>query len=313
VATSSNGVCSSPNPLETQVIELKILVTGASGLLGYRISKLALERNHEVYSVYKENPTNSGTQIKLDITNNSEVSKVINKIKPEAIIHTAAYTDVEGCEKNRNHAWKLNAEATRHLAIASKQINSHLTYVSTDYVFDGTKGLYKEEDGTHPINYYGYAKLKGEEFVGEHAIKWCIARPSVIYGWNNYKQNFATWMINDLNRKKEVKIVRDQYVSPTLNTNLAEMLLEIAQRKIVGILHTSGGTRVSRYEYALKLAEVFNLNSDLIKPANISKMPWKAKRPRDSSLNVGKASLLLDCKPQKLDHAFELMKKEKGE
>ena len=93
-------------------------------------------------------------------------------------------------------------------------------------------------------------------------------------------------------RKKEVKVLKDQYVSPTLNTNLAEMLLEITQRKILGILHTAGGTRVSRYEYALKLTEVFNLNTDLIKPAKMGEMPWKAKRPKDSSLNVNKATAL---------------------
>ena len=220
------------------------------------MAQLALERGHEVYSLYQEHPTNFGTPIKLDLTNQSEISKVITKIKPEAIIHIAAYTDVDGCETNRDLAWKINAEATKHIATASTRINSHLTYVSTDYVFDGEKRLYAEEDKTNPISYYGYTKLKGEEFIKEYATKWCIARPSVLYGWLDHKQNFATWLINSLNQKKEVKILKDQYVSPTLNTNLAEMLLEISQRKILGILHTAGATRVNRHEYALKLAKV---------------------------------------------------------
>jgi dTDP-4-dehydrorhamnose reductase len=110
-----------------------------------------------------------------------------------------------------------------------------------------------------------------------------------------------------------VKVLKDQYVSPTLNTNLAQMLLEITERKITGILHTSGGTRVSRYEYALSLAGVFNLNEDLIKPATMDEMSWKAKRPKDSSLNISKASTVLDSKPLKLNHALEIMKKEKIE
>jgi len=288
-------------------------VTGASGLLGQKVTQLALEKGHEVYSTYKEHPTNSGNPIKLDLTNQDQVSKTISQLKPQAVIHTAAYTDVDGCEINQDLAWKVNAEATKHIAEASAKANSHVIYVSTDYVFDGEIGLYSEEDQPKPISHYGYTKLKGEEFVKEHAQEWCITRASVIYGWGQqYKLNFATWLINNLKQGKEVKVLVDQYVSPTLNTNLAEMLLEIAQRGILGILHTAGDTRINRYEYALKLAEVFNLSADLIKPAKMDEMSWKAKRPRDSSLNVSKASTLLNSKPLKLNHALELMKKEKS-
>jgi dTDP-4-dehydrorhamnose reductase len=291
---------------------LKLLITGASGLLGQKVAQRALEKGHSVYSLYKEHPVNLGRSIKIDLTNQAEISKIIARLKPEAIIHLAAYTDVDGCETNQDLAWKINAEATRHVAIASAGVNSHLTYVSTDYVFDGERGFYTEEDKTNPISYYGYTKLKGEEFVKEHATKWCIARPSVIYGWLDYKQNFATWLINNLNQKKEVKVLKDQYVSPTLNTNLSEMLLEITERKINGVLHTAGSSRVSRYEYALRLAEVFNLNKDWIKPAKMDEMSWKAKRPRDSSLNVTKASTFLGSKPLKIIQALKMMKKEKS-
>lgn len=287
------------------------MVTGASGLLGHKIAQLALEKGHEVYSIYKEHPINFGTPVKLDLANQNEISKVITKLQPEAIIHTAAYTDVDSCETNQNLAWKINAEATKHIATASATINSHLTYVSTDYVFDGERGLYKEEDKTNPISYYGYTKLKGEEFTKEHATKWCIARPSVLYGWLDHKQNFATWLINNLNQKKEVKVLKDQYVSPTLNTNLAQMLLEIMERKILGPLHTAGATRVSRYEYARRIAEVFSLNTDLITAARMDEMSWKAKRPGDSSLNVNKAAALLSRKPLTLSQALDVMKREK--
>jgi len=290
---------------------LKILVTGASGLLGHKVAELALEKHHEVYSIYKEHPTFLGKPIKLDLTDQSQVSETIAKHKPEAIVHTAAYTDVDGCEINQDLAWKTNAEATKNVAIASASINSHIIYVSTDYIFDGEKGLYSEEDKLNPISYYGYTKLKGEEFIKEHAKKWCITRASVIYGWSQtQKPNFATWLIKNLNQGKTVNVLTDQYVSPTLNTNLAEMLLEITERKIAGTLHTAGATRVSRHEFALKLAEVFNLNMDLIKPATMNEMPWRAKRPKDSSLNVSKARALLNAKPLKLNQALEMMKKE---
>jgi dTDP-4-dehydrorhamnose reductase len=290
---------------------LKLLVTGASGLLGHKVSELALEKGHQVYSTYKEHPTSSGKPLKLDLTDQSQLSEIITRLKPQAIVHTAAYTDVDGCEINQDLAWKVNAEATKHIAIASAKVNSHLTYVSTDYVFGGEKELYSEEDQPNPISYYGYTKLKGEELVKEYAKNWCITRASVIYGWSQtQKLNFATWLINNLNQGKEVKVLIDQYVSPTLNTNLAKMLLEIAERKITGILHTAGATKVSRHEFALRLAKVFNLNADLIKPAKTGELSWRAKRPKDSSLNVSKALTILHQKPLKLDQALETMNKE---
>ncbi|MCP8322087.1 MAG: dTDP-4-dehydrorhamnose reductase [archaeon] len=285
---------------------MRILVTGASGLLGHKVAQLALGKGHEICTIYKEHEINLGFPIRLDLTDREKVLQIIPQYKLDAIIHTAAYTNVDDCEVNRDLAWKVNVEAVKYIAIASASINSHLTYVSTDYVFDGEKGFYVEDDDPNPINYYGYTKLKGEEFVRQHAKEWCIARPSVVYGWGQaHKQNFATWLLSNLNQKKEVRVLTDQYVSPTLNTNLAEMLVEIAERKIIGILHTAGGTRINRYEFALRLAEIFNLNKDLIKPAKMDEMLWKAQRPQDSSLNVSKALALLNQKPQELSQALQ--------
>lgn len=290
---------------------MRLLITGASGLLGQKTVHLALQKNHEVYSMYKENPTNLGKAIKLDLTNVGKILKVITRLRPEAIIHTAAYTNVDGCEINKDIAWNVNAEATKQIAIASTNINAHLAYVSTDYVFDGEKGLYSEEDKPSPIDHYGYTKLEGEEFTKEHSQEWCITRTSVIYGLGQtQKLNFATWIINNLNKGKEVRIVTDQFVSPTLNTNLAEMLLEIVERRITGIFHTAGATRTSRHEFARKLAQIFDLDSNLIKPIKMNDLLWKAKRPKDSSLNVSKASALLNARPLKLNEALTRMKKE---
>ncbi|MEM2999377.1 MAG: dTDP-4-dehydrorhamnose reductase [Candidatus Bathyarchaeia archaeon] len=297
--------------MEVEVVMLKLLVTGASGLLGHQIVEKALDKGHEVYAAYKANPSNLGKPIKIDLTEQAVVFEVISKIRPQAIVHAAAYTDVDGCEINRELALKVNAEATRHIATASAELNAQVIYVSTDYVFSGEKGLYMEEDQTNPINYYGYTKLKGEDYVKKYAKSWCIARPSVIYGWSKTgKLNFATWIINSLSNKNEIKVIVDQYVSPTFNTNLAEMLLEIAEKRINGILHTAGASRVSRYDFAVKCAEIFNLDASLIKPAKIDEMSWKAKRPRDSSLDVSRAETILNAKPLKLDYAVEIMKKQ---
>jgi dTDP-4-dehydrorhamnose reductase len=299
--------------LEDKVKTLKLLVTGASGLLGHKVVQTALNRNNEVYSVYNEHPANKGNLIKLDLTNRSRASSIISKVNPQAIIHTAAYTDVDGCETNKDSAWKANVEATKNLVMSLGQ-NAHITFVSTDYVFDGNKGLYVEEDPVNPINYYGYTKLKGEELIRQHASEWCIARPSVIYGWGpQARLNFATWLISNLKEGREVNVLTDQYVSPTLNTNVAEMLLEIAQKRLTGVLHTAGATRVDRYQYALSLAEICNLRKDLIKPTKMNEMQWKAKRPRDSSLDVSKASDLLNQRPLELHKALDVMRKENPE
>jgi len=291
---------------------VKLLVTGASGLLGSMVATLALKRGHIVFSVYKEHKPDADLAIKLDLTNFSNVAEVMHKLKPDAIIHTAAYTDVDGCEENRDLAWRVNAEACKHIAISSTDIDAHLIYVSTDYVFDGEKGLYREEDTPNPINYYGYTKLMGEMFVSQYAKSWCIARTSVIYGWGGTKLNFATWLIENLKQERQVKVLIDQYVSPTLNTNLAQMLIEIAERRLQGILHTSGASRASRYEFAKKLADTFNLSPNLIAPAKMIELQWKARRPKDSSLDTTKcSSILKEAKPLKLEDALKAMSLER--
>lgn len=286
---------------------MKILVTGSTGLLGHQVVKLALDAGHEVFAAYRGKLPDRGEPIKLDLTELGSIAQTITKLKPDAIIHTAAYTDVDGCEVNRELALRVNAEATEQVALAADEIGVHLTYVSTDYVFDGEKGLYKEGDGPNPINYYGYTKLEGEKRVQESSKEWCIARTSVIYGWGETKKNFATWLIDSLSKGMQVRALTDQYVSPTLNANLAKMLLEIAVRRLTGILHTAGASRVNRYEFAVELAKIFGYNPELIRQAKMSDMDWKARRPKDSSLDVSKSKTLLNSKPLEVREALKLM------
>lgn len=288
---------------------MKIFVTGGSGLLGGEVARLAFEQGYDVYSIYKEHPAAIGTAIKLDLTDKGVVD-LIHKLKPEVVVHTAAYTDVDGCEANKELARSVNAEATKLLAVASADVGAHFIYVSTDYVFDGERGLYREDDTPNPINYYGYTKLIGEEYVKQCAKSWCIARTSVIYGWGSSKLNFATWLIQNLKQGRQVKVLIDQYVSPTLNTNLAHMLIEIFKRRLQGIIHTAGASRVSRYEFAKKLAEIFDLNPNLIAPAKMSELQWKARRPKDSSLDTSKCLCIIgEAKPMTLEDALKAMRR----
>ena len=287
---------------------MKIFVTGSTGLLGHRVVELALKFGHQVFASYIGQPPSSGDPVELDLLDLRFIKPAITKLSPDAIIHTAAYTDVDGCETSRDAAKKLNADATKQIALAADEIDAHLTYISTDYVFDGEKGRYKEADEPRPISYYGYTKLEGERHVQASSKEWCIARTSAIYGWGGEKKNFATWLLDNLSTGKQVKVVTDQYVSPTLNTNLAEMVLEISERRLTGVLHTAGASRVSRYDFAVEFAKVFDQNPNLIKRAKMEEMAWPAKRPKDSSLDVSKCAKLLKAKPLEISKALRVMK-----
>jgi len=291
---------------------MKILISGGSGLLGSKISEKALEEGYDVYSGYNTNEAKFGVPIKLDVCQKSSSSRILSEVGPEVVIHSAALTNVDKCEEDTALAWKVNVEGTKNIAELSRMHKCFLIYVSTDYVFSGEKGLYKEGDDPNPVNYYGATKLEGEKIVKAIAEEWCIARSSVIYGSTPAagKTNFALWVLENLNKQKHINIITDQYVSPTLNTNLAEMILEVAKRRLSGIYHLAGATSLNRYDFTERIAETFHLDKNLIKPAKSEDMKWKAKRPRDTSLNVEKALKKLRNKPLEITEALKQLKME---
>jgi dTDP-4-dehydrorhamnose reductase len=297
--------------METKGYELKLLITGASGLLGSRLCELAIRKNHEVYSAYSQHKPLIGKPIQLDVSNKNDVETTFNLIKPEAVVHSAALTDVDKCELKKEMAWKINVEGTKNIAESSGKNQIFLVYVSTDYVFDGEKGMYEETDEPAPINYYGLTKLKGEEAV-QALDNYSIARGSVIYGSTPAigKTNFALWLLEKLKREETVNIAIDQWNSPTLNANMAAMILETLERRLNGIFHLAGATRLSRYEFAKHLAQTFNLDRDYIKPVQSNHFKWVANRPKDSSLNVNMAKRTLAIKPLEIQEALQIMKKE---
>ena len=285
---------------------MKIFITGGSGLLGSKIAEIALETyGHEVHAGYCRNKPEFGEPVKFDLTKDRDL-EVICKIRPEVIIHTAALTNVDECETNKELAYKINTEGTKRVAEVADELKAFLVYVSTDYVFSGNKGMYKEEDEPNPVDYYGYTKLMGENYCD------CIARPCVIYGAKPASGtiNFALWLIDKLRNKEEVKIVTDQYITPTLNTNLAKMLLEVAEKELKGVFHLAGATRVSRYDFALQIADKFELDKKLIAQSRIADMRWIAPRPKDSSLDTSKVLRYLKEKPYELDKALDVLKEE---
>jgi len=288
---------------------LKLLITGASGLYGSKLAKLALAKGIEVYSSDIQSLSIHGNFVKLDISVKQQVEEAFTTIKPDVVVHAATLTDVDKCETNKELAWKVNVEGTRNIVEAAGNVGSFLIYVSSDYVFSGEKGNYKETDKPDPINYYGLTKLKAEEIV-QTQPEYFIARPSVMYGSTPAagKVNFALWLIETLRKGERIKIITDQWNTPTLNTNLAEMALEVAERRLTGIYHLCGATRVSRFEFATQIAEAFGLDTGLIDKVSSSQFTWPAKRPADSSLDTSKAQNTLSCKPLTMDKALEQLK-----
>ena len=290
---------------------MKLLITGASGLYGSRLAQKALGRGIEVYSTDIQNLSVYGNFAKLDITNRVHVEETFKSIKPTVVVHAATLTDVDKCETNKSLAWKINVEGTKNVVKAAKTVASFVVYISTDYVFGGEEGNYKENDTPNPINYYGLTKLKAEEIV-QNQNEYFIARPSVIYGSTPAagKVNFALWLIDTLKKGERAKIVTDQWNTPTLNTNLAEMTLEAIERKLTGIYHLCGASRVSRFEFAEKIADALGLHKGLLDRVTASQFNWPAKRPVDSSLNTSKAQITLKNKPLVIAKALEQLKLE---
>jgi len=265
----------------------KILVTGASGLLGSKLVK-ALSDGYEVIPTHNTHPSHPDS-IRMDIVDGNEVARVLSAVKPEFVVHAAAETNVDKCETDRKLAWSVNAEGTRNIAEACGKIGAKLVYVSTDYVFDGKKGLYSENDEANPVNYYGVTKLEGERFVRELCEDFIIVRTSVLYGWHPNRANFVTWVVDSLRNGKAISVAEDHHNSPTLADSLAEMIVEIVGVDATGVYHLAGSERISRCDFAMKIADVFGFDRSLVTPVKMENLKvWVAKRPRDSSLSVDK-------------------------
>jgi len=275
--------------------------------MGSKTAQIALARGHEVFSGYAHSEPMFGQAVSFNLEDNKGIYDLMERIKPEVIIHSAALTDVDLCEREKDLAYRTNVEGTKTLAQAAEKAGSFLIYISTDYIFDGSRGMYREDDRADPVNYYGYTKLQGEQFC-----RGCIARTCVTYGSRpaSGKVNFALWLINSLKSGQNIRVVRDQFITPTLNTNLARMVLEIADKRLYGVYHLAGATRISRYDFALELARKFDLDHSLILPSRMKDLKWTARRPMDSSLDTSKAKRDLKESPDGLEDSLKILKAE---
>ena len=287
------------------MVKLKFLVTGSAGLIGRQVVK-DLSETHEVFSCYNKSKPEHGNIIKMDLLNHEMISNVMSEKKPDVVIHLGAMTAVDLCDAQQDNALKINSQATEILAKECSKINSFMVYVSTDYVFNGNSGLYKENDATNPLGFYGKSKLLGEKSIQNFSSNWCIARTSTPFGLHPTKKSFPIWVIENLQKQKQIDVLTDQFTSPTYVPSLSRMLIEISERHLTGIIHVAGASKISRYEMASLVSDKLGLDGKLLREISINDIKWEAQRPKDSSLNVSKAISILNQKPQKIDHDVNL-------
>ena len=293
---------------------VNIIITGVNGLLGQKL----LEQATSKYSVLgiDVHPEPFNKKIKfsyeqLDITDRRLLTEAILNFYPHYIINTAAITDVDGCEKNKEQCWKINVQAVKNIVYAARKIGSRIVQLSTDYVFDGNNGPYIERDPPSPLGYYGKSKLASENVLRASDLDYAIVRTMVLYGAaKNVRPNFVSWLISELKDKKKLKIVTDQISSPTLADDLATAILKIITLEKWDIFHVAGSELIDRYNFALKIAEVFGLDNELISPITTTQLNQTAPRPLRSGFNIVKASTELGIKLSNIEDGLKVFKQQ---
>ncbi|MEM2025028.1 MAG: SDR family oxidoreductase [Desulfurococcaceae archaeon] len=285
-----------------------VLITGVSSSPGFKTAVAISSRGKNVLGVYNRNPITLENAAILRADLAKDAGKIVNEFKPSTVIHTAALGNVDLCEEDRAFCHRVNVEATRILMREAYKIGAKQIYLSTDYVFDGGKGLYKEEELPNPANYYGLTKLLGEEVT--LALGGLVVRTSAIYGVGPGRANFGKIIVDKLFLGEKIKAFVDQWLSPTLNTILGEALAKLAiDFNVEGIVHVAG-PRLSRYELVSAIARTFGFRDDLIEQASVRDVAFRAPRPRDSSLNNEKASELLKINLNDLNYALNAFRNE---
>lgn len=294
-----------------------ILIIGANGFLGSTI--LQLRKTKEIsdlnYQFLAGDINNSNIPIDvtfyhINITDHQDILKKIEFLSPNVIILTAAMTNVDQNELDKDRATAINTGGPKNILEACKKTGSKLVFMSTDFVFDGIskEGNYNENDTPNPLSYYAKTKYEAEQAIIKSDIEYTICRTAVLYGWNKEKQNFITWIISKLQQNEPIKIVTDQFNSPTFVRNLAEIIMKLIEKDARGIYHTAGDCTLNRYEMALKCAEVFNLKKELI--SSIDSFEQIAIRPKNAGLDMSKLKRFLgsDFKIYDLNDGLNHMK-----
>ena len=294
---------------------MRLLITGSNGLLGQKLVGL-LHDNPKVDLLATSRGENKLAALfpkvnfrNMDVTKAEEVNRVFAHFKPTHVINTAAQTNVDICETEREVAYEMNATSVKNLVAACEQYITHLTHVSTDFIFDGEAGPYDEEAKPNPVNYYGETKLAAEEIVMQAKSPWAIARTVLVYGIaHEYgRSNIVLWVKNSLEAGKSIQVVNDQFRTPTLAEDLAMGCWLIAEKSQTGIFNISGEELLNPYQMALQVADYFKLDASLIQQTDGSKFVQPARRPPKTGFLIDKAKGLLHYQPHSFREGIALV------
>lgn len=293
---------------------MKVLITGANGLLGQKlISLYDSDPSIDVIATGRgENRNLPGdyTYLPMDITSPAEVEKVVADHQPDVIINTAAMTQVDQCETEKEACWELNVKAVSHLIHAAAQNDAFLVHLSTDFIFDGEAGPYKEEDAPNPLSYYAESKLASEKLLEESSIRFAIARTQLVYGivQDMSRSNIILWVKKSLEEGKNIKVVNDQWRTPTLAEDLAKGVALIAEKKAEGIFHISGEELLTPFDMAMATCEFFQLDKSYIEEVDGSIFTQPAKRPPRTGFILDKAKQVLGYRPHSFKEGIAVLK-----
>jgi dTDP-4-dehydrorhamnose reductase len=245
----------------------------------------------------------------LDITDSLQTEKVVDELKPDVVINTAAMTQVDQCENDREQCWKANVTGVENLVAACSKNNVHLVHVSTDFIFDGTTGPLTETAIPKPVNYYGESKLAGEQAVQQSKSGWAILRTVLVYGVtpDMSRSNIVLWVKKSLEDGKTINVVNDQWRTPTLAEDLAMGCLLAAKKRASGIYHISGEEMMTPFDIAISTADFFKLDKALIHPTDSTKFKQPAARPLKTGFIITKAKKELGYQPHSFQEGLALM------
>ena len=290
---------------------MRVLLTGANGFLGYYLTGQLLEKGYETIATGKGDcrlPYHSKNFFyhSMDFTDPFIVHDVFEKFRPEVVVHAGAMSKVDDCELRQWDAYRANVEGTLTLLNNAEEKKSFFILVSTDFIFDGRQGMYKEEDAPAPVNFYGKTKLEAEEAVKEYHFDWAIARTILVYGKSHSsKDNILINVKNKLEKGEEYKVVNDQLRTPTYVEDLASGIVSIIAKRATGIYHLSGKDLLTPYQMACKAAGYLKLDSSLIKKVTADDFSQAARRPLKTGFIIDKAKEKLGFEPISFEEGLQ--------
>ena len=293
---------------------MKLFITGISGLLGLNLALQARER-FQISGCYYAHPiVLDGIQaLKADIASTDVLDRALRKIRPDVILHTAGLTNVEECEANPVLAQRLNVEAVQHVAKIADTLRARLIHISTDHLYDGAEPWKKETDIPDPLNVYARTKWEAEQVVLKVCPDAMIIRTN-FFGWGtSIRVSFSDWILNALAENRELTMFNDVFFTPILINDLVDKMIDLMVRKATGIFHVAGGERLSKYAFAIELAQVFNYSKDKIRQISVEGFPFRAKRPKDMSLSSEKAGRYLGMRMPAVKDALNRLKEIESE